>query len=95
MPFARTASTWLWLYTYCSDLIGCVIEIQEKIEYEEKDERNLKNIWNRPNKNKKRRKKQTLNIGLADGTFREIETADGEESGRNVSCYFYSIIFCL
>ena len=73
----------------------------KEIEYEEDEDeqRNLQGIWNRPNrpnKNKKRRKKQTLNIGLEDGTFREIETADGDDSswakglvsGRNVSCYF-------
>ena len=76
----------------------------KEIEYEEEDERNLQGIWNRPNrpnKNKKRRKKQTLNIGLADGTFHEIETADGDDtswakglvSGRNVSCYFYHILY--
>ena len=74
----------------------------KEIEYGEEDERNLQGIWNRPNKNKKRRKKQTLNIGLKDGTFHEIETADGDDtswakglvSGRNVSCYFYSMILC-
>lgn len=77
----------------------------KEIEYGEEDEqRNLQGIWNRPNrpnKNKKRRKKQTLNIGLADGTFHEIETADGDDSswakglvsGRNVSCYFYHILY--
>ena len=69
----------------------------KEIEYgeDEDEQRNLQGIWNRPNKNKKRRKKQTLNIGLADGTFSEIETADGDDSswakglvsGRNVSCY--------
>jgi len=73
----------------------------KEIEYEDEDEqRNLQGIWNRPNRPDKNKKKQTLNIGLADGTFSEIETADGDDSswakglvsGRNVSCYLCIIV---